>query len=334
MPRMVDGDSPAVRRKRPWGLTVAGCLVIGGLVGMPWLAGAPGNGELPDWVRFLGHFHPVVLHLPIGVFALIVCQELAAMFRRRSAGVRLMFPLGFGVVSAVVAVLAGFLLYHGHAADYAEDALARRHLWGGLAFSVAAVLTFLVKAWAVALGGNPVWDRLLLFGTVGVMGFTSHDGASITHGADYLTRYAPAPLRAWLGMEPRKSSPAPAAAAAVEELAVYPDLIAPILERRCVQCHKEGKAKGRLRMDTYEMLLKGGKEGPSIEPGSAEQSNIIVRIDLPEDDDEHMPPEGKPDLTEAELLILRWWLDSGADPTGKVAVSGLPDAVRDAVKGF
>ena len=99
----------------------------------------------------------------------------------------------FGAASAIVAVIAGFLLFHGDGADYVGNELAERHLWGGLAFAVAAVLTFMVKAWTVSLCGNPAWYRLLLFVSVGVMGFASHDGASITHGSDYLTQYAPDP---------------------------------------------------------------------------------------------------------------------------------------------
>ena len=92
-----------------------------------------------------------------------------------------------------------------------------------------------------------------------------------------------------------------AAAKPLEEQFVYDDIIAPMLERTCTNCHDEDKQKGKLRMDSHAALMAGGQEGPAIEPGSAEKSNIIVRIRLPEDDDEHMPPEGKPDLTDEEI---------------------------------
>lgn len=327
---MAETAPPPVRRKRPWSLTFLGVLVMAGLASMPVLAGEATDAELPDIVRFIGRFHPLVLHLPIGVFALILFQEIGAIFARRgreqpSSAV---FPMFFGAASAVVAAIAGFLLYHGHAADYGGNELAGRHLWGGLAFAVAAVLTFIVKAWTVSLSANPAWFRLLLFSSVGVMGFASHDGASLTHGSDYLTAYAPAPLREMLGLDPAK--PAVPVKPTAEQV-VYADIVQPILERRCVQCHKEEKAKGRFRMDTFEMLVKGGKEGPGIEPGSAARSNIVVRMELPQDDDDHMPPEGKPQVEDAELLVIKWWLDQGADPAGKLGDFDLPAAVTAAL---
>ncbi len=314
---MADASKPTTLR-RPWGLTFFGLLSIAALVSMPIVAGAPGGREMPDAVRFLGHFHPVVLHLPIGVFILILFQELGLIFFRkgRENTATGLFPLFFGAASAIVAVIAGFLLYQGHGDDYAGQELAERHLWGGLVFAVAAVLTFIIKAWTVALAANPAWYRLLLFGSVGIMGFASHDGASLTHGSGYLTKYAPDPLRKALGM---KSPPAKSPTAEATDPVVYADIVAPILERRCVQCHKPGKIKGKLRMDSFEMLAKGGSEGPAIVPGSAEKSTIFIRSTLPEDDDERMPPDGKPGLNTDELAVLKWWLDGGADPSKTIS---------------
>ena len=137
---MVDPHSkPNPPRRRPWALSFFSLLAIGALVAMPVLAGKAGETGMPDMVRFLGHFHPVLLHLPIGVFVLILFQELGAIFGRRGgsdSGASL-FPLFFGAASAILAVIAGFLLYHGHGEDYGDDPLAERHLWGGLAFALA-----------------------------------------------------------------------------------------------------------------------------------------------------------------------------------------------------
>jgi uncharacterized membrane protein len=324
-PAMADADQPTTHRRRPWALTFFSLVAVGGLISMPFLAGEAGKAEMPDIVRFLGHFHPVVLHLPIGVFALLLFQEIGRIFsgRKRDEVPVSLFPMFFGAASAIVAVIAGFLLYHGHADDYSGNDLAERHLWGGLVFAVAAVLTFIVQAWTVALAGNPAWFRLLLFGSVGVMGITSHDGASMTHGSDFLTRYAPEPLRKILGGQPKVPEVPKDEPVAVEPQ-VYASIVAPILERRCVECHKEGKTKGKFRMDTFELLVKGGKEGPGLIPGNAAESNILVRINLPEDDDEHMPPEGKPDLNEDEVKVLTWWINEGADPVRKLSDFQVP----------
>jgi uncharacterized membrane protein len=330
-PEIMSETSPStVSRKRPWGLTFFGLLAAGGLAAMPFLAGEPDGEKMPDLVRFFGSFHPVFLHLPIGIFALILLQELGAMFSSRTAARQEtgLFPIFCGVVSAILAVLCGFMLYHGDEGGAYAGELAERHMWGGLIFAVAACLTFIVKAWTITLGSNPAFYRLLLFGSVGVMGFTSHDGGSITHGSDHLTKYAPNPVRKVLGLEPKAEKPK---AKPLEEQLVYADIVAPILDRRCVQCHKPGNSKGRLRMDTYEMLIKGGKEGPAIEPGSAEKSNIVYRVELPMDDDEHMPPEGKPQLEAHEVAIIKWWLDTGGETTMTVAASKPDAAVMEAL---
>lgn len=332
---MADPQLPTTPGKKPWALTFFGLLAAAGVIAMPFLAGPPEGEKMSDLIRFFGHFHPVFLHLPIGVFILVVLQELGAIFGRRHherVANRAMFPLFFGAVSAILAVITGFLLYQS-GEEFAGNALVERHLWGGLVFAVAAIITFIMKAWTVSLTANPAYYRLLLFTSVSVMGFASHDGASITHGANYLTEYAPNPVRSVLGLEkkpekkPAKGQPV---AAAADQL-VYADIIAPIFESRCVQCHKESKAKGKFRMDTYELLVKGGKEGPGLEPGNSKESNIMVRIDLPEDDDEHMPPEGKPDIEAAEIAVLRWWIDSGADPKKTLAEFEVPAEVKDAL---
>ncbi len=333
---MAENDLSTTRRRKPWALTFFGLLAAGGVISMPFLAGPPSGEELPDIVRFFGHFHPVLLHLPIGVFILIVLQEIGAIFGRRHHGEvanTSMFPLFFGAASSVIAVIAGFLLFHG-GSEYAGNALAERHLWGGLIFSVLAIITFILKAWTVALSRNPAFYRLLLFASVGIMGFASHDGASMTHGENYLTQYAPDQIRTLLGLEKKKqkeSDPDATPAKTAGSQLVYTDIVAPILEQRCVQCHKEGKAKGKFRMDTYELLVKGGKEGPGIEPGNAAESNIIVRIELRPEDEDHMPPEGKPDIEDPEVAIVKWWIDNGADPKKPLADFEVPAAIREAI---
>jgi uncharacterized membrane protein len=298
---------------------------------MPILAGAPGGAELPDTVRFIGHFHPLLLHLPIGVFTLILFQELGAIFWGcgKSGNNGPLFPMFFGAASAIIAVIAGFMLYQGGGTEYAGSALAERHLWGGLIFAIAAVVTFILKAWSVALQANPAWYRLMLFGSVGIMAFASHDGASITHGEDYLTKYAPPQVKKLLGIEAGKTK-APVAKPAAEQ-EVYADIVQPILERRCVSCHKEGKAKGKFQMDSYELLVKGGKEKAGLVPGDAEKSNILVRMQLPKDDDDRMPPDGKPGVEEHELKVIKWWIASGADPHKKLSEVEVPQDIKEAL---
>lgn len=324
---MSEISPPQESLRRPWFISILGVLVIAGLLALPWIDLGEAD-ELADGFRFAGHFHPVLLHLPIGVFVLILLQEFGRMVTRREVGEKgIGFPLLFGVMSAVLAVMAGFLLWKSGADDYAGNDLAERHLWGGIAFAIVAVMTCLLKAWSQVLGWRPLSYRLPLFVAFCVMGFASHDGASMTHGSDYLTKYAPQSLRDLLGIEgERERSSA--------DLLVYEDVIEPIFERRCVQCHKAGKSKGRLQMDSFEMLVKGGKEGPGIEPGNAEASNIVVRMMLPHDDEEHMPPKGKPQVEDDELMVVKWWINEGADSSSRLADVEVPAAVDTIIAGL
>ncbi len=96
--------------------------------------------------------------------------------------------------------------------------------------------------------------------------------------------------------------------------------IAPILEASCVKCHCEAKAKGKLRMDTKEMAMKGGKDTKLIIPGKPEDSALIKVLLLDPAEDEAMPPEGKAPRPEAaQIELLKKWIAAGAEwPEGVV----------------
>ena len=83
MSKEIDLDTQPAGKALPWFLTITGLLTIGGMIAMPFLAGEPDGDKMPDLVRFLGRFHPVILHLPIGIFSLILLQELLGMFSKQ-----------------------------------------------------------------------------------------------------------------------------------------------------------------------------------------------------------------------------------------------------------
>lgn len=322
-----DQNTCCSKCRRPWGITIFGLLIISFLIAMPFIAGTPDADKSSDTIRFLGRFHPVILHLPIGIFSLIIIQELMSMFSRYKPQPGLI-AIFIGAASAVVAVLFGFMLYMGGGYEMGE--LLGDHLWGGIIFACAAVLTLIVKAWPLPEKCSQKLYRVMIFGSVGIMSYASHDGASITHGEDYLVEYAPNPIRKVLGYEP-KVDHTDIPVKPLEKQIAYEDIVQPILNKRCVECHKEGKSKGKFRMDSYELLVKGGKEGDGIVPGNSAKSNIIYRCELPEDDDEHMPPESKTDIEDHELAVIKWWIDSGADPKKTVAQLEITDEIRGAI---
>ncbi|NRB82153.1 MAG: chitobiase/beta-hexosaminidase C-terminal domain-containing protein, partial [Saccharospirillaceae bacterium] len=53
--------------------------------------------------------------------------------------------------------------------------------------------------------------------------------------------------------------------------------------------------------------------------GDPSKSEIIKRHFLPLDDDHHMPPEGKPQLTDIELALIYQWIENGADTSRSIA---------------
>ncbi|WP_035602842.1 c-type cytochrome domain-containing protein [Haloferula sp. BvORR071] len=353
-------------------LTLMGVAVIVALAMLPSWAGSPPTDGLPDMAKFFGRFHPVVLHLPIGMLLLVIALEIGRLFSKKKTS-STQVAVFFAAASAVVAVLLGFVLYYSMPGEY-DEKLGQNHLTGGIVFACGAVAAFIVKVWVDVAGGKGNWLYLtVLLGSSVVMGIASHDGASLTHGKDYLTQYAPNPVREALGLPIKKekkpkssddkdddaaapvvadagaskgapakgSDPAPDKAAttpvsvsvkkAPGEQVVYTDIIAPILEQKCYSCHNAEKQKGKFRMDEYELLVKGGKEGEGLIHGKSKESNIIVRVDLPADDDEHMPPEGKKGLEAHEVALIKWWIDGGASKDAKLADLQATDEIKSAL---
>ena len=104
----------------------------------------------------------------------------------------------------------------------------------------------------------------------------------------------------------------------VQEAKLYEDIVQPVLQTKCYSCHGPQKQKGKLRMDNPQFILKGGKNGEIVLAGKADESEMIKRILLPENDKKHMPPKQKPQLTEKETMLLHWWVQQGADFNKKV----------------
>lgn len=111
-------------------------------------------------------------------------------------------------------------------------------------------------------------------------------------------------------------------AAIAAKAVVYRDVIAPIMQAKCVSCHGEEKKKGKLQLHDYAAIMKGGGDGPNtVIAKNSKDSLMLVRANLPTDDDEHMPPSDEPQLTKEEIAILKWWIESGASDTATVAAA-------------
>jgi hypothetical protein len=264
------------------------------------------NSGPHDLVLFFGRLHVLLVHLPIGGLILLGILELLARsprFKDAAQGNPLILGLMAG--TSIVAALLGWMLSQSGGYD---AQLLPWHKWTG--FAVAAICSV---AWLLSWLGWPRASSLCVLVTLAVLIVASHLGASLTHGRDYLSRYAPGPLRSLLGS---RTEAAAAAATNPERLPerVFVEVIQPILTQRCSACHGAEKHKGDLRLDSLEALRKGGKDGPAFVAGNPRDSLIIKRLLLPPDHEDHMPPEGKPQPIPAEITTLQWWIECGARP--------------------
>lgn len=287
-----------------------------------------GTAQPSDWVLFFGRFHPLIVHLPIGF--LLIAGFLEAGRRLGKIGVdesTITSVLFWSAVSATVACVVGYMLSLG--GGYEEEILTE-HMWQGIGVAAFAWIAWAVKShW---LGSRIPFGSALYVPALGLslllVAVAGHHGGSLTHGSDYLTQYTPEPLRTIAGIPPRKTNVASKPITDVNQAMVYEQIVNPILQSRCVQCHNAEKSKGGLRYDTAEMLKKGGEDGPVFIAGKGLQSAMVKRCLLPEDDDDHMPPKGKTQLTEGQIALLTWWIDQGAPFDKKVADLQVNDGIR------
>ena len=261
---------------------------------------------------FLGHFHPLLVHLPIGGLVLLgILEGLAGWTRWKNAAQNNQVILCFICAGAAVSAACGWLL--AREGGYDPQLLAWHQVLG-LGVAAATLITLWLRQ------VQPSWIyKFSLFATILLLVAASHLGASMTYGRGFLTQYAPAPFRALLGdLIPAEAS-RKVSALQPDQQTVFAGVIQPILNNRCVSCHGAEKHKAQLRLDTLEALCRGGQDGPVIQPGRAQDSPLVQCLVSGMDADGHMPPEGQPQPTAAEVALISLWINSGASASKRIA---------------
>jgi uncharacterized membrane protein len=272
--------------------------------------------DWPLFFLFIGRFHPLVLHFPIvlSLLALAVEGLRLLIFKRMTIAFTELLMV-CATISAWVTIGAGYFLYA--SGQYAGEVIMQ-HFWAGTlaGTGLSVALAFLLyyhttgRLYGVFLGG-----LILANATVA---YASHLGGTVTHGQDYLVEYLE--LMRASEQHSEKSN---------QELLLYEDMVAPVLEARCVSCHNRQRAKGGLAMDGYPQLFSTGESNrPAIVPGSISKSEVLARIQLPVEHTEHMPPEGKSPLTADEIALLAYWVTTGASDTARVWPAREVDSLR------
>lgn len=285
-----------------------------------------------SWATFIGRFHPAIVHFPIGFLLIAALLELGRRWGKIAVSENVVvFILLWSAISATFACGAGYLLSLSGGYDVN---LLDNHMGKGIGVAVFAWAAWLVKSDKLQKAlpaGELIYLPAILVATALTLS-AGHDGGSLTHGEGYLTQYTPEPFRSLAGLPPLKAEPADIKPIAnVQQAVVYTDIVQPILQTKCTQCHSASKSKGDLRMDQLGLLAKGGENGPAFISGKSAESDMIIRCLLPENDDEHMPPKGKPQLTTDQIALLSWWIDQGAPADKKVSQLTVPEAVKPAL---
>ena len=174
--------------------------------------------------EFIGRFHPVLVHLPIGILLLAVLLQWVS--RKESymvspAVLKLIWALG--VLTALVSCITGFLL--SLSGEYEASTVAL-HMWCGIGLTAIALL-LTAKIFRQQLDWVYKASCVMLLALITV---TGHLGGTLTHGDGYLI--------AALNQEAKNEKIVKPLANAQEAL-VYADVVQPLLESRCNSCHGE-----------------------------------------------------------------------------------------------
>lgn len=267
----------------------------------------------PGFYLNIARFHPLIVHMPIGILFFAFALEVVKRWKKRTD---MEFSIGIalflGAASSIAAVTTGLML-----ADEGgyEVAALNWHKWMGIALAVVSLLAFInhVKNYLrkYQFPALTVVSVLLIL--------TGHFGGNMTHGEDYLFS---------------KPVDGTIVIPNIDEALVFDQIIKPILDTKCNSCHNPSKAKGELVMTTTAGLLSGGKGGAIFDFEDHLSSPFLKRVALPMEDDKHMPPKGKSQLTEDEVALLRWWIGNEACVECRVAEMDESEALSPILEKF
>jgi len=258
-----------------------------------------------EFTTFIGRFHPLFVHLPIGFILLAILLEWWQSFRKIETPSPLI-PIAWfiGGLAAFAAALCGW--YLGETGLYEEEQLFL-HRWLGIALVPIAFIGWWIKKKPEKYR-KPLQHgfNILLIVLLSIEG---HKGGNLTHGETYLTEFAPEPVQNLLASE--KDTVFKLQSNNPDSVVVYHELIQPIFEAKCVSCHGNEVKRGGLNMSHSDSLLLGGDGGEVIVAGNLEESELFRRITLPQKNIKFMPPTPNV-LTYDEIKTVEWWIDQGA----------------------
>ncbi len=279
-----------------------------------------------DFGLFIGRFHALIVHLPIG-FLLLGSIFYLVSKREKWHFLQKALPLTFllSTVGAILAVTMGLLL--AREGGYGEQTLFwHRNL--GIATALLSGIFYLHFSGRLKLP-QPITDWGLLAGFV-VLSITGHFGGQLTHGQDYLLDYAPAIVKKTLGNQNTNKqefdfpmNP--------DSVFIYQHIIQSIFDEKCVNCHNANQTRGGLNLASTEGLLAGGDHGDILENKQEVGSLLLHRVTLASNDAKFMPPKGLP-LYYAEIRLLDYLINQGYSFEQSISDENIPQEIRQLIK--
>jgi len=265
-------------------------LLLAGLLLIP-LDGTINN----TFAFFIGRFHPIILHLPIGGLVALFVMEIINSYRPKlNLNSACSILLWFSVVTVIPSAVLGFVL--ASSGNY-DDELLNLHKWLGW-------LTALACVWLLYFNSKSKKTyKVLLYANVIFLLVAGHFGGQLTHGKDYLTKYMPVSMKKVLDIEDeitdlvvnRKID------SFSTDITYYTNQIKPIIENYCYKCHGQEKQKGDMRFDNIDWDMVNGFD--------AEKWNMMInQVNLGE-----MPPEDETQLSMDDRRILVDWITENLD---------------------
>ncbi|MES2508053.1 MAG: DUF2231 domain-containing protein, partial [Verrucomicrobiota bacterium] len=180
-------------------------LIVGFVIGLlifPPLFEKPAS-EASSGVLFIGRFHPILLHLPVGALALLCIMELACLTRsgEEKLGSAALLTLWIGSAGSVLAVLAGIMLSREGGYEGGNFTL---HQTLALIGTSGVLLALVIRIMAMGQGNQELLHayRAVFFLSFSIMGLGAHFGGNMSHGSKFLTEHAPEPMKSqMIGME-------------------------------------------------------------------------------------------------------------------------------------
>ena len=257
-------------------------------------------------LSFVGRFHPLLVHLPIGLVFFVTI--LASLPKHKQQGFEPAWDLSLllSSVFALFSCISGYLL--SKSGDYDAQVLFK-HQWTGILICVTLTTAYFWKN----------QRRTLSYVSGALVLIAGHWGGTLTHGEGFLFEINDSikpsinSKQSVLHQNPILHPDSLQNTIPMNSGVSFAEDIVPILKAKCYSCHSASKKKGGLRLDNESFILAGGRNGKVLKKGfSPTKSKLYAYLILPSHDEKHMPPRGKKQLNNQELEKIHHWIQLGA----------------------